>query len=100
MLGLSSFSEDPFSGIVDTRDAGWQEIRNNVDRWVTKSTDSSFLVRASNGVDYQCSLTVLSSSAVGYVVGLTLKNSAGTEFVPSSNLWQDSSTSSNAWVEV
>ena len=100
MFGISSFSEAPFSGIVDTRDAGWQEFRNNSDSWVTKGTDGSFLVKASNAVQYQCSLTVLSSAAVGYVVGLTLKNSAGTEFVPSSNLWQDSSTSSNAWVEV
>jgi hypothetical protein len=98
MFGISSFSEAPFSGIVDTRDAGWQEIRNNVDAWVTKSTDSSFLVRASNGVDYQCSLTVLSSSAVGYVVSLEILDSSGTGFICSSNLWQDSSTSSNVWV--
>jgi hypothetical protein len=98
MFGISSFSEAPFSGIVDTRDAGWQEIRNNVDTWVTKSTDSSFLVRASNGVDYQCSLTVLSSSAVGYVVSLEILDSSGTGFICSSNLWQDSSTSSNVWV--
>lgn len=100
MFGISSFSEAPFSGIVDTRDAGWQEIRNNADTWTVKRTDSSFLVKASNGTNYQCSLTVLSSAAVGYVVGLTLKNSAGTEFVPTANLWQDSSTSSNSWVEV
>ena len=100
MFGISSFSSIPFSGVIVTEDGGWQEIRNNVDSWSTRGTDNTFLVRASNGTNYQCSLTVLSSAAVGFVVGLTLKNSAGTEFVPSSNLWQDSSTSSNSWVEV
>jgi hypothetical protein len=98
MFGISAFSGAPFSGSVDVTNAGWQEIRNNANSWTIKSTDSSFLVKASNGIDYQCSLTVLSSAAVGYVVGLTITNSSGTGFICSSNLWQDSSTSSNVWV--
>jgi hypothetical protein len=98
MLGFSSFSELPFSGTSVASTDGWAEIRPVADTWVTKSTDSSFLVRASNGVDYQCSLTVLSSAAVGYVVSLEILDSSGTGFICSSNLWQDSSTSSNVWV--
>jgi hypothetical protein len=96
MFGFSTFADAPFSGLVVTEAGGWQDIRGDFNTWVTKSTDSSFLVRASNGVDYQCSLTVL--SAVGYVVSLEILNSSGTGFICSSNLWQDSSTSSNVWV--
>jgi hypothetical protein len=98
MFGLSSFSEAPFSGIGTAATGGWAEIRADANQWVAKSTDNSFLVRDSSGVDYQCSLTVLTSSAVGYVVSLEILNSSGTGFICSSNLWQDSSTSSNVWV--
>jgi hypothetical protein len=98
MFGFSTFADAPFSALVVTEAGGWQDIRGDSNTWLTKSTDSSFLVRASNGVDYQCSLTVLSSSAVGYVVSLEILDSSGTGFICSSNLWQDSSTSSNVWV--
>jgi hypothetical protein len=98
MFGLSAFSESPVSAIFDNTDSGWQTIRSTTDSWIATITDNTFLVRASDGVLYECSLTVLSSSAVAYVVGLTLLSSTRSEFVPSANLWQDSSTSSNVWV--
>lgn len=98
MFGISSFSEAPFSGLVVTEAGGWQEIRGDSNSWVDQSTISYFPVRASNGIGFECSLTVLSSNAIGYIVGFTILNSEGTGFVRSIDLWQNSSTSSNVWV--
>ena len=100
MFGISALSDVPFSSLP-TSGGIWQEIRNNADSWTRiDPTDNSFLVKASNGVQYQASLRVLSSSAVQFVVPREVKNSSGTTFVPVTNLWQDSSTSSSSWVEV
>lgn len=100
MFGISAFSEVPFSSLPVSGGI-WQEVRGDSNVWTRiDPTESSLLVKASNGVQYQASLRVLSSSAVQFVVPREVKNSSGTTFVPVTNLWQDSSTSSSSWVEV
>jgi hypothetical protein len=100
MFGIAAFSEIPFSSLP-TSGGIWQEVRGDSNVWTRiDPTESSFLVRDSNGVQYQASLIVLSSSAVQFVVPREVKDSSGTTFVPVTNLWQDSSTSSSSWVEV
>jgi hypothetical protein len=79
MFGISSFSEAPFSGIVDTRDAGWQEIRNNVDTWVQS-------VIAQSPV-YSLSLNFVTGS---YEVVDTL--------FEYDSLWKSASAGANTWV--
>lgn len=99
MFGISSFAEVPFSSISSI--GIWQDIRNNSNSWTRLDpSENSFLVKTSNAVQYQASLRVLSSSAVEYIVPRQILNSGGSVFVPVANLWQDSSTSSNSWVEV
>jgi hypothetical protein len=100
MFGFSSFAEAPFSALVTTGGV-WNEIREVADNWrQIDPTESTFLVRASNGIEYQASLRVLSSSAVQYVVPRVVLTSSGTSYIPVTNLWQDSTSSSNSWVEV
>lgn len=79
MFGISSFSEAPFSGLVDTRDAGWQEIRNNVDRWVESVVSQSPV--------YSLSLNFVTGS---YEVVDTL--------FEYDSLWKSASSGSNTWV--
>jgi hypothetical protein len=79
MFGISSFSEAPFSGIVDTRDAGWQEIRNNVDTWV-----QSVIVQSPV---YSLSLNFVTGS---YEVVDTL--------FEYDSLWKSASAGANTWV--
>jgi hypothetical protein len=100
MFGIAAFSEVPFSSLP-TSGGIWQEVRGDSNVWTSiNPTEPSFLVKDSNGVQYQASLIVLSSSAVQFVVPREVKDSSGTTFVPVTNLWQDSSTSSSSWVEV
>lgn len=87
MFGISSFSEAPFSGIVDTRDAGWQEIRSNVDSW--SETDFGNYRRPRLMLE---SLSFLLQEDTSFLL-------ISDEFVVPINVWQDSSNTVNNWVE-
>jgi hypothetical protein len=79
MFGISSFSEAPFSGIVDTRDAGWQEIRGDSNNWVQSVITQSPV--------YSLSLNFVTGS---YEVVDTL--------FEYDSLWKSASAGANTWV--
>jgi hypothetical protein len=79
MFGISSFSETAFSSLVDTRDAGWQEIRNNANGWVE-------IVIVQSPV-YSLSLNFVTGS---YEVVDTL--------FEYDSLWKSASSGANTWV--
>jgi hypothetical protein len=88
MFGISSFSEAPFSSLVVTEAGGWQEIRNNVNRWIDEDFNNYRQPRIllENGA-------ALLLEDLGYML-------LSDEFVVRINVWQDANGSANNWVEV
>lgn len=81
MFGLSSFSQAPFSSLVITSDDGWSEIRGDGNVWIDQAVPDSPIP--------SLSLNFLTGT---YEVVLTL--------VDYDQIWQQSSSNSNSWVEV
>lgn len=79
MFGISAFSEAPLSAVVDVRNAGWQEIRNNANTWVQS-------VIAQSPV-YSLSLNFVTGS---YEVMDTL--------FEYDSIWKSASAGTNTWV--
>jgi hypothetical protein len=79
MFGILSFSEAPFSAIVDARNAGWQEIRGDSNTWV-----QSVIVQSPV---YSLSLNFVTGS---YEVVDTL--------FEYDSLWKSASSGANTWV--
>ena len=82
MFGLSSFSQAPFSSLVITSDDGWSEVRGDGNVWIDQAPPAE-------GPLPSLSLNFLTGT---YEVVLTL--------VDYDQIWQQSSSNSNSWVEV
>jgi hypothetical protein len=76
---MFAFSEAPFSGLVDTTDAGWQTIRNNANSWTQSVVTQSPV--------YSLSLNFVTGS---YEVVDTL--------FEYDSLWKSATSGSNTWV--